>query len=292
MSFFLKIAFVALMSIGLYNIAAYLLYLPGRHIRDLIRYPHGKPSFEEQTAKTMRPVTAIIARILPLSEYKRQRYEADFVRLGITIPPQEYMAGQIAKSLLLAALGLAFIPLGIPWLSVLTCLVGVLAYFQSTSKLRKRIEKLNQAIDAELPRLVGTMECTLGNNRDLIGFFSRYRRVAGKIMGQELDVLLTDLQTGNQELALRRMEGRIQSSNLSALIMVLLGVDQGTDQRTSLAVLSRDIRTKERELTRRRMEKRPGRIKTACLVLTVEMILMFMVPLVMMIISTLAGVGF
>lgn len=292
MSFLLKIAFVVLTSIGLYNIAAYFLYLPGRHIRDLIRYPHGKPSFEEQTAKTMRPVTAIIARILPLSEYKRQRYEADFARLGITIPPQEYMAGQIAKSLLLAALGLAFIPLGIPWLSVLTCLVGVLAYFQSTSKLRKRIEKLNQAIDAELPRMVGTMECTLGNNRDLIGFFSRYRRVAGRIMGQELDVLLTDLQTGNQELALRRMEGRIQSSNLSALIMVLLGVDQGTDQRTSLAVLSRDIRTKERELTRRRMEKRPGRIKTACLVLTVEMILMFMVPLVMMIISTLAGVGF
>ena len=292
MSFLLKIAFVVLTSIGLYSIAAYFLYLPGRHIRDLIRYPHGKPSFEEQTAKTMRPVTAIIARILPLSEYKLQRYEADFARLGITIPPQEYMAGQIAKSLLLAALGLAFIPLGIPWLSVLTCLVGVLAYFQSTSKLRKRIEKLNQAIDAELPRMVGTMECTLGNNRDLIGFFSRYRRVAGKIMGQELDVLLTDLQTGNQELALRRMEGRIQSSNLSALIMVLLGVDQGTDQRTSLAVLSRDIRTKERELARRRMEKRPGRIKTACLVLTVEMILMFMVPLVMMIVSTLAGVGF
>ena len=291
MSFLLKIAFVALMSIGLYNIAAYFLYLPGRHIRDLIRYPHGKPSFEEQTAKTMRPLTAIIARILPLSEYKRQRYEADFARLGITLPPQEYMAGQIAKSLLLAALGLAFIPLGIPWLSVLTCLVGVLAYFQSTSKLRKRIEKLNQAIDAELPRMVGTMECTLGNNRDLIGFFSRYRRVAGKIMGQELDVLLTDLQTGNQELALRRMEGRIQSSNLSALIMVLLGVDQGIDQRTSLAVLSRDIRTKERELTRRRMEKRPGRIKTACLILTVEMILMFMVPLVMMIVSTLSQVG-
>ena len=140
--------------------------------------------------------------------------------------------------------------------------------------------------------MVGTLECTLGNNRDLIGFFSRYRRVAGKVMGRELDVLLTDLQTGNQELALRRMEGRVQSSNLSALIMVLLGVDQGTDQRTSLAVLSRDIRTKERELTRRRMEKRPGRIKTACLLLTVEMILMFMVPLVMMIVGTLTEAGF
>ena len=292
MSFILRICVVLLVSIGLYRIVSYLLFLPGKNVRDLIRYPHGKPSFEEQTAKTLRPVTNLITKLMSMSEYKRQRYEADFARLGILISPEEYSAGLIAKSLLLGLLGLAFIPLGIPWLTALTCVVGILAYFQSTNKLRKRVEKLNQAIDAELPRMVGTMECTLGNNHDLIGFFTRYRRVAGKVLGQELDVLLTDLQTGNQEIALRRMEGRIQSSNLSALIMVLLGVDQGTDQRTSLAVLSRDIRTKERELMRRRMEKRPGRIKTACLILTVEMILMFMVPLVMMIVSTLTQVGF
>ncbi|MEG2136340.1 MAG: hypothetical protein RR150_09650, partial [Clostridia bacterium] len=158
------------------------------------------------------------------------------------------------------------------------CLAGLLSYFQSSQKLKKQVEKLNHAIDAELPRMVG--------------FFSRYRRVAGKVLGQELDMLLTDMQMGNQELALRRMEGRVQSSNLSALVMVLLGVDQGTDQRTSLAILSRDIRTKERELLRRRMEKRPGRIKTACFFLTIEMILMFMVPMVMMIIGTLSQVGF
>ena len=47
-----------------------------------------------------------------MSEYRRQRYEADFARLGIAIPPQEYMAGQMARSLSLAILGLAFIPLG------------------------------------------------------------------------------------------------------------------------------------------------------------------------------------
>jgi len=292
MSFLLKIIFMFLLSIGLYNVAAALLYFPRKGTRDLIRYPHGKPTFDEQIAKPLRPVTKLIGKLMPLSEYKRQHYEADFARLGIEIPPDEYMAAQMAKSLFLALLGLAFIPLGIPWLFVLTCIVGILAYFQSTAKLRQRVEKLNRAIDSELPRMVGTMECTLGTNRDLIDFFSRYRRVAGSVMGKELDVLLTDLQTGNQEMALRRMEGRIQSSNLSALIMVLLGVDQGTDQRTSLAVLSRDIRTKERELTRRRLEKRPGRIKAACLILTIEMILMFMVPMVMMIIDTLVDVGF
>ncbi|MEG1513390.1 MAG: hypothetical protein RSD95_00735 [Clostridia bacterium] len=292
MSLILTICFMALIGAGLYMIAGRVLCLPHKTTVSAIRHPHGKPSFDEQAAKTMRPITTLIAKLFPMSEYKRQRYEADFARLGIASTPQEYTAGLIAKSLMLAILGLAFILLGIPWLSIITCLAGLLSYFQSSQKLKKQVEKLNQAIDAELPRMVGTMECTLGDNRDLIGFFSRYRRVAGKVLGQELDMLLTDMQMGNQELALRRMEGRVQSSNLSALVMVLLGVDQGTDQRTSLAILSRDIRTKERELLRRRMEKRPGRIKTACFFLTIEMILMFMVPMVMMIIGTLSQVGF
>ena len=292
MSQLLRLLSAVLLGTGLYLVAGRLLYLPSARTRDAIRYPHGKPSFEEQAARLLRPVTALLEKLFPMSEYRRQRYEADFARLGIAIPPQEYMAGQMARSLSLAILGLAFIPLGIPWLSVLTGIAAILAYFQSMQRLKKRIEALNHAIDGELPRMVGTMECVLGSDRDLIGFFSRYRRVAGKELGRELDVLLTDLQTGNQELALRRMEGRVQSSNLSALIMVLLGVDQGTDQRTSLAILSRDIRTKERELLRRRMEKRPGRIKTACFLLTVEMILMFMVPLVLMIVGTLTEVGF
>ena len=291
MSLILRILFMILTTTGFYLIACRALYLPNSSTRNAIRYPHGKPTAEEQFAKALRPVTGLLGRLFPMSEYKRSRYESDLARLGVAVSPQEYVSGRIARSLMLALLGLAFIPLGIPWLSILTCVTGVLAYFQSDQKLRHGIEKLNQAINAELPRMVGTMECTLGDNRDLIGFFSRYRRVAGKVMGQELDVLLTDLQTGNQELALRRMEGRVQSSNLSALIMILLGVDQGTDQRTSLAILSRDIRTKERELQRRRMEKRPGRIKAACFVLTVEMIFMFMIPMVLMIIDTLTGVG-
>lgn len=291
MSMILRIAAIALTATGLYKLASALMRLPSKKTRGLIRYPHGKSTTDEQLAKLLRPVTRLISKLFPLSEYKQQHYEADFARLSIKTPPQEYMAMQAAKSIFLAIVGLAFIPLGIPWLFIMVCIVAILSYFQSTSKIKKRVDKLNRAIDAELPRMVGTMECTLSDNRDLIGFFSRYRRVAGSVMKKEIDVLLTDLQTGNQELALRRMEARIQSSNLSALVLVLLGVDQGIDQRTSLAVLSRDIRTKERELTRRRMEKRPGRIKAACLILTIEMIIMFMVPMIMMIIDTLTEVG-
>lgn len=125
--------------------------------------------------------------------------------------------------------------------------------------------------------------------------FSRYRRVAGKELGRELDVLLTDLQTGNQELALQRMEGRVQVQRFLGIgpSGALLSRRQGAwSACTSLQQCSSaTFTTKERELMHGLLE-RPGRIKTACFLLTIEMILMFMVPLVMMIVGTLTEVGF
>ena len=107
MSLLLRLLSAVLLGAGLYLVAGRLLYLPSARTRDAIRYPHGKPSFEEQAARLLRPVTALLEKLFPMSEYRRQRYEADFARLGIAIPPQEYMAGQMARSLFLAILGLA-----------------------------------------------------------------------------------------------------------------------------------------------------------------------------------------
>jgi len=154
------------------------------------------------------------------------------------------------------------------------------------------VEARNREIEAELPRLVETMNYTLQDNRDMLSFFEKYRRVAGKALGMELDQLITEMRIGNQEAALRSMDARLGLPSFSALCAVLCGVYQGVDQHTSLLVLEQDMRTKERETLRRLMEKRPGRIKTASFILTMLMILMFMVPLVLMIIGNLTAVGF
>jgi hypothetical protein len=153
------------------------------------------------------------------------------------------------------------------------------------------VEAQNREIEAELPRLVETLNCALQDSRDLLAFFEKYRRVAGKALGTELDRLLADMKTGNQEAALRRTDARLGLPSFSALCSILCGAHQGVDQHVSLLVLEQDLRTKEREALRRTMEKKPGRIKTASFILTVLMILMFMVPLVLMIIENLQAVG-
>lgn len=78
MSLLLRLLSAVLLGAGLYLVAGRLLYLPSARTRDAIRYPHGKPSFEEQAARLLRPVTALLEKLFPMSEYRRQRYGADF----------------------------------------------------------------------------------------------------------------------------------------------------------------------------------------------------------------------
>ncbi|MFZ5973989.1 MAG: hypothetical protein ACOYU3_01090 [Bacillota bacterium] len=292
MMFLLTMITVLFTAFGLYRIAQAALCLPSGKAVEALRNTHGKRGLTQKLEAALLPLAKVISRFLPMSEYRQRRLRADFLRLNIKQIPQKFTAKQKAKAMLLAANGMIFIALGIPALSLLTAVAALLSYFRSMQAVRKKVEALNREIEAELPRLVETLNYSLHDNRDLLAFFEKYRKVAGKAMSAEVDRLLVDLKTGNQEAALRSMDARLGIPAFTALCAILCGVHQGVDQRTSLLVLEQDIRAKERETLRRIMEKRPGRIKVASFILTVLLILMFMIPLILLIINNLQAVGF
>lgn len=281
-----------LLAFGLYRVAQAAFSLPSGKAVEAIRIIHGKRDTAKRLQDALLPMARLLSKLFPMSEYRAKRLEADFSRLNLEQTPQEYVSTNMTKSLLLALIGLLFIPFGVPWLSLLTAVAAMLAYFQSMQAIRKKVEAQNREIEAELPRLVETLNYTLQDNRDMLAFFEKYRRVAGKALGTELDRLILDMKIGNQEAALRRMDARLGLPSFAALSATLCGVHQGVDQHFSLMVLEQDMRTKEREALRRSMEKRPGRIKAASFILTILMILMFMVPLILLIINNLQVAGF
>ena len=292
MTLILYLLSVILLSFGLSRIAHETFGLPSGKAVSAIQNIHGKRELSKRLQDALLPLARIISKLFPMSEYRQKRLEADFSRLHIGQSPQDFISSAMAKSLLLALIGLLFVPLGIPWMSLLTAAIALLAYFQSMQTIRKKVEAQNREIEAELPRLVETLIYTLQDNRDLLAFFEKYRRVSGKVLGVELDRLIVDLKTGNQEAALRKMDARLGLPSVAALCAILCGVHQGVDQRLSLFVLEQDMRTKEREILRRLMEKQPGRIKAASFILTILMIIMFMAPLILLIINSLRIVGF
>lgn len=291
MTLALYLIFCCFFALGLYRISGGILFPSSRTIAT-IKNIHGKKSVTERLQNALLPLSNLFSKLFPMSEYRQKRLEADFSRLNIRQTPQQYVGTVLAKALLLALIGLLFIPLGIPCLSLLTVVAAVLAYFNGMQTIRKKVEALNREIESELPRMVETLNYSLQDSRDLLSFFEQYRKVSGKALGAEIDRLIADMKMGNQEEALRSMDARTCLPSFAALCAILCGVYQGVDQRTSLLVLEQDMRTKEREALRREMEKRPGRIKAASFILTILMIFMFMVPLILLIINNLQAVGF
>jgi len=283
---------VVMLSLGFYRMAQAAFAFPSGQSIQAIRNIHGKRSLSQRFQDALLPLARLLSKLFPMSDYRKKRLEADFARLHITQQPEDFISQAKARSLLLALIGALFIPFGIPWLALLTTVISVLAYFQTTQTIQKKVEANNREIEAELPRLTETLIYSLQHSRDLISFFEKYRKVSGKALGMELDRLILDMKTGNQEVALRSMDARLGLPSFSALSTVLCGVHQGVDQQTSLLVLEQDMRTKEREALRRLMEKRPGRIKAASFILTMLLIFLFMVPLVILIINNLQAVGF
>ena len=281
-----------LLIFGLYHIAQVAFGLPSGHVISAIKNIHGKHDMAKRMQDVLLPLGKLISKLVPMSEYKEIRLKEDFSRLNIQQTPRDYVATVMAKTLLLTVIGLLFIPLGIPWLSLLTTAAAVLLYFQNMQSVRKKVEDLNQEIESELPRMVETLNYSLQDNHDLLSFFEKYRKVSGRALSSELDRLIIGMKTGNQEIALRSMDARLGLPSFAALCAILCGVHQGVDQRTSLLVLEQDLRTKERETLRRKMEKRPGRIKAASFILTILLIFMFMVPLILLIVKNLETAGF
>jgi ABC-type multidrug transport system fused ATPase/permease subunit len=281
-----------LFAFGLYRVAQAVFALPDGKAAEAVRNIHGRRELAQRFQDALLPLARLISKLFPMSEYKKRRLEADFSRLHIAQRPEDYVSKAKARSLLLALIGLLFVPFGIPWLALITAVIAVLAYFQSMQAIRKKVEAQNREIEAELSRFVETLNYTLQDNRDLLSFIEKYRNVAGKAFGAELDRLITDMKTGNQEAALRSMDARLGLPAFAALCAAMSGVYQGVDQRVSLAVLEQDMRTKERETLRRLMEKKPGRIKAASFILTILLIFLFMIPLVLLILNNLQAVGF
>lgn len=282
-----------LVSFGMYQILAVVFALPSGKAREALKNIHGKQAFLQKIESSLlNPLAKLFEKLFPMSEYKKQRMTADFGRLERRETPERFMAMILARSFLIVLIGLIFVPLGSPILTLLIAATAVMSYFHATQDIRKKVEKLNHEIEAELPRLVESLNYAIPKNRDLIAFFEKYRKVAGTALGRELDQLVFDMKTGNHSVSLRNLDARLQIPNVSALIAILCGVHQGVNQRTGLLILEQDIRTQQRERLRREAERRPGRIKAASFILTVLMIGMFMVPLILLILWNLQSVGF
>lgn len=178
----------------------------------------------------------------------------------LKITPEVYLLKAGIKGAAVALLGLFFLPVSAFVSVVLVILGGLIAvmnYFNALDYAKKR----KKLIESEIPRFAASLAQGLQTSRDVLRLLTSYRKVAGKEFGQELDITVAEMKTGNYENALIHFESRIGSSLLSDITRGLIGTLRGDDQAMYFRMICFDMRQLEQANLKREAGKRPKQIQ-------------------------------
>lgn len=228
---------------------------------------------------------AFIAKHLRLNEFKKMQLEADLRTAQMDISPEMFMANAIVKSLIIAtfAIPMFFI---FPVLAPVVLFLAFILYRMNMKGIANRIKRKRQLIEFELPRLVFKIEKTLMHNKDILYIFESYAPNAGPELKHELDITTADLRSGNQEIAITRLEARVGSPLMSDVCRGLISLSRGdvnTVYWNSLAMKFADI---QRQNLRLEAQKVPKKVRRLSMSLLICFMLIYIVVIIAQIISS------
>ena len=281
-----KICIGIFVGIGLFMILA-----------DYFRIPYMKTSkavnnlAKQQKEKTssidvwLSSFASFIARQLKLNDYKKMQLEADLRTAQMDITPEMYMANAIVKSLIIAVFAIPFLFI-FPIISPVILILAFIMYRSNMKGVANRIRKKRAAIEYELPRFVFKIEKTIKHSKDILYIFESFSPNAGPELRHELDITAADMRSGNQEIAITRLEARVGSPLMSDVCRGLISLSRGDVNAAywnSLAMKFSDI---QRQQLRLQAEKIPKKVKKLSMCLLICFMIMYVVVILAQIVNS------
>lgn len=269
-----------LLAIGIYSFVGNYITFPTTQTDKAMSGFKRKQSIGERFYTSVTyPLTKIISKFIRMEGYQKRKLEKDLQRAGINLTPAEYYAKAYVTAGLVILSSFLFIPLGLPMITMCVMLLGIMLFFKERQSVKEKLNKINGKILDELPRFVRTYNNSLKSSKDILKFMERYRKIAGDDFKYDLDILITDLKTGNTEEALQHFDERVNIPQLSTFISGVIGTSKGIDQETFFYLMEQDMKILARENIKREIAKRPGKIKKATVAVGVMMFLLYLYPI-------------
>ena len=162
-------------------------------------------------------------------------------------------------------------------------------WFLEYRKVGKKIRTRRTRIEYELPRLVGTIEKTMQHSHDVIYMLDSYRAHAGEEMREELEITVADMRSGNQEVALTRLESRVGSTMLSDVTRGLISLIHGDDNSMYWAQLSMKFSDYQRQLLRAQANAVPRKVRKLSMALLCCFMLIYVAVIGQVLLTSLGG---
>ena len=231
-----------------------------------------------------------LSRFIPMDRYKKNRLFATLKAAGISMTPECYQAHAILKAL---AVGLLIVPclLIFPLMAIAVALLSVLVYFKEYQKADNQMQERRGEIETELLRFVSTMEQELKTSRDVLSILESFKKTTTPALADELGITCADMRSGGYEVALMRLEARVNSPQLSDVVRGLISVIRGDDGVMYFQMLAHDFKQMELRKLKAQAQKIPGKIRIFSLIMLMCFLATFLIVIAVQVIQSL-GVMF
>ncbi|MBQ2469459.1 MAG: secretion protein F [Clostridia bacterium] len=278
------------------GIAAYFL------LADVFKIPYVKTSravgnlAKKQQEKTssldvwLGNFASFLAKHMPMNEFRKQELAADLKTAQMDVTPEMYTANAIVKSLLVGvfAIPVYFI---FPILCPVVLFLAFILYRMNIRSVSVRIGNKRAKIEADLPRLVATIEEKLKYQRSIKILLTDFARNARPELKHELEITVADIHSGNEEAAVTRLESRVGSPMMSDVcrgLVTLIHGDVAANYWENLVMKFEDI---NRQRLKAEAQKAPRKVKRLSMCLLFCFMLVYVVVIVAQIMNSV-GVMF
>lgn len=287
----IKMVIGILFAIGVYFILADVYRLPtiktSRAITNLAKAQKEKTSSIDIWLGNF---AALIARHLPMNEFRKQELAVDLRTAQMDITPEQYIANAIVKSLLIAVFAIPVLFI-FPVLSPVILVLAVVLYKMNTKTVSSKIKVKRNRIENDLPRLVSTVEKKITYDRNILGILEDFLPYAGPELHHELTTTIADLHSSNEESAITKLESRVGSTMMSDVCRGFTALIHGD----ATPVYWSSIKMKFADIQRNRLkaeaEKVPRKVKRLSMCLLFCFLLIYIVVIIAQIMQSM-GVMF
>ena len=231
-------------------------------------------------------VASFIARKLRLNEFKKAQLESDLRTAQMDISPEMFVANAIVKSLIVGVFAIPVLFI-FPILSPVILFLAFILYRMNMKGISNRIRKKRAKIEYELPRFVFKIEKSLMHDKDILKMVESYARNAGPELKHELDITAADMRSGNNEVAITRLEARVGSPLMSDVCRGLISIDRGDVNTVYWKSLSMKFADIQRQQLKFEAEKIPKKVKKLSMCLLFCFMLIYIVVILAQIVTSM-----
>jgi len=300
----------AALAFGLYEVATEFISMPSSSAcKAVLSMKKTKTSLSETLTI---PAANYLSKKLRLNPERRSTLEKKLYSADIQYSPEFFVAKSIAEGVLIALFSipvyfiaplmgfifrllkidetmLAVLNIIMPMVSVACIIMGIMVYVKRIQELDQIIQKKSEKIEGDLVLFSSTIKQQLAVSRDVMKILQSYRKICSPEFTHELDKTIADMKTGNYETALRHLESRVPSVDLSEIIRGLLSVMRGDDQRGYFEMLTHDLTVKSKEELKRAAMKRPDKLKPVTVLLVCAFMAMYLYVIILQIVEQMQG---